>query len=295
LYNISKVHNKNTHVLNFGWGKPMDISKIEKYIKSKKVDIIAMVHHETSIGMLNPAELVGRLSKKYNKIFYIDTVSSTGADEVSLEKWNVAFCTTSSGKAICSLPGLGIIMARRKNIEALKDQPSRTVYLNLYNLYKYSLLHKQTPNTPAVHLFYAFNQALDNILKTGVKKWRAEIKRKANILRDRMKEMKLEFLIDESFMSSALTTVKIPTYTTFEKLRKKLKEKDIVVYNGKGPFLNKVFQVGNIGQLTYENLEMFLESLEDALKNISKKPKMIIKPTGNLPFRDLPEPSHPAI
>lgn len=128
----------------------------------------------------------------------------------------------------------------------------------------------QTPNTPAVHLFYALDQALSNILKEGVAARHAKIKRKANILRDKMKSFGLEFLIDESHMSSSLTTVMVPSYTTFKALRKRLKEKDIVIYNGKGPFLDKVFQVGNIGELTDDHIEMFLMSLKKALFRVKK-------------------------
>lgn len=266
LHLISKIHNKNTHLLNFGWGNPMDLKKVEKYLKTHKVDIIGMVHHETSIGILNPVGKMGILSKKYKKTLFIDAVSSAGAEKIDLERWNVSYCTTSSGKAICSLPGLGIIMARVKDIEGLKNLPSKTAYLNLYNLYKYSSHNIQTPNTPAVHLFYALNQALSNILERGVVAWRAEIKRKADILRTSMKEMDLKFLIDEKYMSVSLTTVMVPEYTTFQELRSKLKEKNIVIYNGKGPFLDKVFQVGNIGELTDEHILMFLSSLRKALK-----------------------------
>lgn len=262
---ISKIHNKNTHILNFGWGNPIEVNRVEAYLKKHKVDIIAMVHHETSIGILNPAGEIGKLSKKYNKIFYMDAVSSVGADMLDLETWNVAFCTTTSGKAICCLPGLGIIMTRKKEVEALKNIPAKTAYLNLYNLYKYSTQHMQTPNTPAVHLFYAFERALSNILEKGIVAWRQEVWRKAQLLRSEMKAMGLTFLIDEHLMSSSLTTVRVPEYTTIYALRAKLKEKDIVIYNGKGPFLDKVFQVGNIGQLTDKNIKMFLDSLKGAL------------------------------
>lgn len=195
----------------------------------------------------------------------MDGVSSVGAEKMDLEAWNVAFCTTSAGKAICSLPGLGIIMARTKDIEALEHIPARTAYLNLYNLYKYAKNYMQTPNTPAVHLFYAFDQALSNIHAKGIEKWRAEIRRKAEILRLGMKQMGLEFLIDESYMSASLTTVMVPTHTTIHELKTKLKEKNIVIYNGKGPFLDRVFQVGNIGELTDAHVKMFLRSLKRAL------------------------------
>lgn len=265
---ISKIHNKNTHLISFAWGQELDLSKIEIYLKIHKVDIIAMVHHETSVGILNPVEKVGKLSKKYKKQLYIDGVSSVGAEEMDLERWNVSFCTTSSGKAVCSLPGLGIIMGRKKDIEALKDVPAKTAYLNLYNLYKYSKEYMQTPNTPAVHLFYALDQSLSNAIAVGTKKSREIIAKRSQILRSTMKDMGLTFLIDEKLMSSSLTTVMVPDHTTIHALKAKLIKDDIVIYNGKGLFLDKVFQVGNIGEMTDEHISMFLRSLKKALTQI---------------------------
>lgn len=265
LYAISKLHNKNTHLLHFGWGNSIDVEKVEVYVKKHKVDIIYMVHHETSIGILNPVHDIGDLSKKYNKTFCMDAVSSAGADKIDLESWNVSYCTTSAGKAICSLPGLGIIMARVKDLESLKGVPAKTMYLNLYNLYKYAKEYRQTPNTPAVHLFYAIEQALANIHKKGVGQWRKDIKRRAELLRVGMKQMGLTFLIDEEHMSASLTTVVVPSYTTTTELKTKLKEKNIVVYNGKGPLTDRVFQVANIGELSDAHIKMFLGSLKKVL------------------------------
>lgn len=64
LYNISKVHNKNTFLLEFPWGKALNLEKIETYLKKHEINIVAMVHHETSSGMLNPLEKIGALAKK---------------------------------------------------------------------------------------------------------------------------------------------------------------------------------------------------------------------------------------
>lgn len=265
LYGISKQHNKNTHKLAFEWGEEINLTKVEKYLQDNKIDIISMVHHETSTGMLNPVDKIGKLAHKYKAQLFVDTVSSVPVEKIDLEKWHVTFCSTSSGKAISSLPGLGIIIGEKKAFEQLKKEDMKIVYLNLYNLYHFSKTINQTPNTPAVQLFYAFNQALNNILTVEVEKWRQTIQERALILRGGMRKLGLQFFIDESNMSSVLTTVIPPKNITVVSLRKKLKEKGIIIYNGKGPLLNKVFQVGNIGELTKSNINYFLHSLKDII------------------------------
>ena len=69
LVEISTIHNKNTFRLDFPWGEELDLVKVEAYLKCNKIDVVAMVHHETSSGMLNPIDKVGDLANEYNLIF----------------------------------------------------------------------------------------------------------------------------------------------------------------------------------------------------------------------------------
>lgn len=265
LFEISSIHNPNTHFLQFAWGKEIDLTKAEEYLKKHKIDLIAMVHHETSVGILNPIKEMGGLAKKYHADLLVDCVSSAGAEKIDLEKYNITFCSTSAAKAIGSLPGLAFVIGRKDAFEKLQHITAKTAYLNLYKFYHYATAFDQTPNTPAVQLFYALEQAIINILHEGVENRRKKLQDRAELLRVGMKHLGLKFLLEEKAMSSVLTTVLIPKYTTLETLRNKLKEKNIIIYNGKGPLTNKVFQVGNIGDLEIKEILYFLKALREAL------------------------------
>jgi 2-aminoethylphosphonate-pyruvate transaminase len=265
LYNTSALHNKHTHKLVFEWCEEINTAQVEQYLQHHKIDIIAMVHHETSTGMLNPVKDIGELAHKYKAQLVVDTISSAPVEKLDIENWHVTFCSASSGKAFSSLPGLGIIIGERNAFEELREQPTRTTYLNLYNLYHFSKTIQQTPNTPAVHLFLALDKALTNILALGVEKWRQTIRERALMLRRGMRKLGLHFLIDEHSRSSILTIVIPPEHITVDVLKKKLKEKRIIIYDGKGPLLDNVFQVGNIGELTKSDINHFLCSLKDIL------------------------------
>lgn len=271
LSDISKLHNKNTHHLKFKWGQYLDLFKIEQYLRYHTIDFIAMVHHETSTGMLNPVDEVGKLAKKYKVKLLLDTVSSAGADLIDLEKWNVAFCTSSAAKAISSLPGVSFVIGKHSEFKKLKNLSPKTMYLNLYKFYIYSVKYQQTPNTPAVQLFYALNQAFLNIIAEGIDEKRMRVQEITRYLRNGMNKLGLAFLIDERHMSSILTTVMLPRHVNISSFRKKLLQKDIVIYNGKGPFLNKVFQVGNIGDLGKKSATFFLNELKEVLKSFTPK------------------------
>lgn len=269
LFNISKIHNKNTFLLNFGWGRRIELDRLEACLKEHRIDIVAMVHHETSSGMLNDLEKTGALVKAHGAMFIADCVSSAGAEPIDMEKCHISFCSSSSSKAICSYAGLSFVIGRKEEFEKLKDLPARTTYLNLYKFYHFLKTSAQTPNTPAIHLFYALEQALADILAKGVERHYAEIRTRARFLRRGMSRMGLKFLIDPEDMSSVLTTVKMPPYADVATLRRKLREKSILVYEGKGCFRGWVFQVGNIGALTFSDIRYFLESLRDILQDLS--------------------------
>ncbi|MGF1907358.1 pyridoxal-phosphate-dependent aminotransferase family protein [Aliivibrio salmonicida] len=267
LNNISKIHNKNTHHLSFSWGHSFDLKTIEAYLVEHHIDVVAMVHHETCSGMLNSLDDIGALTKKYDATFVVDCVSSAGAEVIDMEKCNIAFISSSSSKAIGSYSGLSFVIGKTAEFEKLKDLPAKTMYLNLYTFYSFICKYSQTPNTPAVHLFYALEQALSNIIDKGVDSYYADLKNKANILRKGIIDLGLKFLIEQKNMCSMLTTVCVPLNVNVSVLRKELRDKSIIIYEGKGCFQGKVFQVGNIGELSLHDIEYFLSCLKEILND----------------------------
>lgn len=269
LYDISKIHNKNTLILRFDWGEKLDLKEIAAYLKDNEIDIVAMAHHETSSGMLNPIEKIGALAKTNGVMFIVDCVSSAGAEFIDMEKWHIAFCSSSSSKAIASYPGLSFVIGSIKEFEKLAHLPVKTTYLNLNKFYQLTKNLSQTPNTPAVHLFYALEQALINIITEGVSDFQSGIKKRARFLRKEMSKLGLQFLIDQKEMSSVLTTVLLPTHIDAAIFSRKLRDRSIFIYGGKGSFKDKVFQVGNIGELSLADTHFFIDSLGDVLQSFN--------------------------
>jgi len=265
LHAISQIHNKNTHLLEFPWGEELDMARIEAYLKGHPIDVVAMVHHETSSGMLNSLENVGAICKAKGAMFIVDCVSSVGAEVINLKKCDVAFCSSSSSKALASHAGLSFVIGKTQEFEKLKDLPAKTAYLNLATFYHFLKTRSQTPNTPATPLFFALEQSLIDILAEGTLKRFASLRNKARVLRQGMLRLGLSFLIDQENMCSILTTVHLPSHIDMSAFRQKLRAKSIIIYEGKGCFKNRVFQVGNIGELSLGDIQFFLKTLGSVL------------------------------
>lgn len=266
LHKISSIHNANTFLLQFPWGQSIDMNVVETFLNAHRIDVVAMVHHETCSGMLNPLQAIGVLVKSHGALFVVDCVSSAGAETIDMESCNIAFCSSSSSKAIGSYAGLSFVIGETTEFEKLKHNPAKTAYLNLATFYAFMSARSQTPNTPGVPLFYGLDQALSNILLEGVTNRYAKIRRRAQLLRRGMLKRGLKFLIDEKDMSSVLTTVVVPPNVDVGQLRQKLRECSIIIYEGKGCFKNKVFQVGNIGELSDKDIRFFLAALDEVLQ-----------------------------
>ena len=278
LHKTSRIHNKRTHLIEVPWGKPFDPVQIKTYLTNHKIDVVAMVHHETCSGMLNSLADIGDLVKAAGALFVVDGVSSVGAEVIDMEACNIAFVSSSSSKAIGSYPGLSFVVGRKKNFKRLKHHTAKTTYLNLATFYAFLKQHSQTPNTPAVPLFFALDQALTDILREGVVKRFARIKARADILRIGMRRLNLDFLIDEADMCSILTTVRVPPSISVRDLRDRLREKSIIIYEGKGCFAGKVFQVGNIGELSDYDIRFFLAALKDVLLTLQAEAAELVAP-----------------
>ncbi len=270
LVQIATIHHKQVNTLRFDWGTEMDIETIKKFIKTHKIDILMMVHHETSSGLLNPIEEVGKIAHSNNIQFIVDAVSSATAEKIDMENSHITFLNTTSGKAISSFPGIAIIVGKKTSFTALERIQPKIAYLNLYKFYHYATDLFQTPNTPGVQLFFALDQALQNIVKEGIEARRQRIERLATYLKKGMKEMGFEFLLSKN-TSRVVTSVYLPKGMSFIKLQVFLRKKRIIVYNGKGPFKDKIFQVGHIGELSMKDAKYFLASLKEFVEDKKKK------------------------
>jgi len=279
LQDISAIQNKNTFSLKFPWGNRLDFEKVESNLKNHKIDILMMVHHETSSGMLNPLEKIGVLCLKYGVMFIVDSVSSAGAEIIDMEQLHITFCSSSSSKAIASYPGLSFVVGRTSAFENLKNLPQQSTYLNLYKHYEFLKNISQTPNTPAIPLFFALEQALDNIQSDGHIHRCVDLRFKASFLRKGMLNLGLKFLIDQKDMCSVLTTVYIPSHIDMDIFRQRLRGKSIIIYEGKGCLKGRVFQVGNIGELSLDDLQFFLDSLREVLQSFEP---LSIRITGEI-------------
>lgn len=251
------------------WGDQIDLRRVDAALEDFDPDLVVMVHHETSTGMLNPVEQVGARVKNTDARLFVDGVSSFSADALDLDAAHVSFMSTSSGKALASYPGLSVVFGTHTAFRACSLHPRPTQYLDLFRYYDFLCTRKQTPNTPAIPLLLALDRAAANIQREGAGERRKRLAFLAASIRTQLRGLGLELLLDDSVpQSSVVVTAKLPDGVGFEEVRLGLRDLGFVVYGGKGPLVGRVIQVATIGAVDSSVIHAFTSALSRVLSDV---------------------------
>jgi 2-aminoethylphosphonate-pyruvate transaminase len=118
-------------VLKTAENKPVDASALERLLSSDgRITHVAMVHCETTTGILNPIEAVGQVARAHRKVFVVDAMSSFGAIPIDPELCGIDFIISSPNKCLESVPGFCFVLCRRQKLADCEGQ-ARSLSLDL--------------------------------------------------------------------------------------------------------------------------------------------------------------------
>jgi 2-aminoethylphosphonate-pyruvate transaminase len=251
------------------WGRPLSVEQVEQVL-DRRPDIaaMAMVHHETSVGILNPLADIGRLAQERGVTFIVDAVSSLGSEDIDVERDRIDVCISSANKCLHAFSGLASICVRREVWSRIDDDRPRSYYLDLRKYRKYMQSRRQTPFTPAVNTMMSLNAALDELLEGGLHERQSHYQRLSRRLRRGLESLGLELMLDPERASNSLTLVRVPEWATYQEIYLGLKERGYIVYESKDQLAGKTFQVANMGALEEVHIDSFLAALGQVLEQL---------------------------
>ena len=261
---IADIYQFPKHILNYEWGKPPRMDEVETALQEHPdIEVVALVHHETTTGLLNPLEAVGGLARKYDKKFLVDCISSLAGDTVDFTTCPMDFAIGTANKCIQGLPGVAFVLFRKKDLCRLKNIPARSLYFNLMETHR-AQESGDTLFTPAIQVHYALDEALDELLEETVAGRIQRYKKAADFFRQGFSEIGLEFLIPEGHHSNCLTALRLPEGLVYSDLHARLKNNGFVIYAGQGNLQNKMFRIANMGNLNTEDIKTCLQVLKES-------------------------------
>ena len=235
----------------------------------KVISHIAVIHHETTTGILNDIHRVGGLCSKYNIDLIVDGMSSFAGIPIDMKSSNIKCLASSSNKCIQGMAGVSFVIAEKELLINTKRIKPRNLYLNLYNQYEYFQKNYQMRFTPPVQVLYALKQAIIETKAETIERRYERYVRCCEILWDGLEKLNLKLLVPKEKSSMLLTSIVEPEVKgyNFDSLHNYLYDKGFTIYPGKVSSKN-TFRIANIGDIYPENMRKFIEILEEYFLSI---------------------------
>ncbi len=260
------MHRLGQSELKLDWGVRPDPEKLRLALRQhQEVHVVAMVHHETTTGLINPVKEIGEVVDSQNRVFLVDSISGLGGEPLDIAGPHIYMVAGSAGKCIQGFPGVSFVLIRKGFLERLKTYPKRSWYLHLAHYFD-EQQQAAIPFTPAVPLYAALSEALDELLEEGVAARIQRYKRHAATIRQKMQALGVKPLLPPELQSNSLTAYHMPEGLSYPTLHDRLKEQGYVIYAGQGKLESKIFRVANMGALTDRDIEGFLAAFERVLQ-----------------------------
>ena len=253
------------------WGKPSEVAEVEKELQAFHPKVLALVHAETSTGVLQPLEEFSSILKKFPEtLFLVDTVTSLGGHPVKVDDWGIDVCYSGTQKCLSCPPGLAPITFSPKAVERIKNRTRKvqSFYLDMDTLGKYWGSEITYHHTAPVTMNYALLEALRIVQEEGLDRRFERHRRNHLALVAGVEAMGLKMFVDPPHRLWSLNTIAIPEGIDDVKVRKSLLEEyGLEIGGGLGPLKGKIWRVGLMGYNSDEkNVLFFLTSLEQALR-----------------------------
>ena len=255
------------------WGTPLDPEEFKKILdedKQKEIKAVILTHSETSTGVINDLETISEHIREHKgALSIVDCVTSLGACDVPVDKWELDVVASGSQKGYMIPPGLSFIAMSQKAWEAAELSNLPKFYLNLKS-YRKSLLSNSNPYTPAVNLIFALDEALKMMQEEGL----ANIFKRHNkhklAISSAAKALNLELFADEKNLSPSITAIKTNEIDA-EEFRKKIKNKfDILLAGGQDQLKGKIFRVGHLGYVNDRDIITVISAISNVLLKLDK-------------------------
>jgi 2-aminoethylphosphonate-pyruvate transaminase len=216
---------------------------------------MAVVHHETTTGRLNDLQPFAALCRAHGMGLLVDGVSSFGAEAIDFADHRLSALAATANKCLHGAPGASFVIARRS---ALAQAASRTYYLDLGRLARLQD-QRDTPFTPAVHVYYGLVEALREFDEQGGRPARhRRYAALAEQVRSGLAALGIEPTLPPGQSSVVLRAYRLPPGIGYATLHDRLKAEGFVIYAGQRDLSQTLFRVSTMGDLAAADIDRLL-------------------------------------
>lgn len=264
MVSMAKCMGISHAVYNVPYDQAPAAADIREFLnEDKAITHIAMVHCETTTGILNPLEEIAALAREYEKILIVDAMSSFGGIEINVQQLGIDYLISSANKCIQGVPGFCFVLAKLHTF-LLCEGNAKSLSMDLYDQWKHMDKDGKWRYTSPTHVVAAFSKALDELAAEGGVAARYNRYLENNcLLRQQLKRIGIEAYIKDDLQSPIITTFLFPSgQFNFADFYQYVKQRGFVLYPGKLTDVD-TFRIGNIGEIFAEDIQHLCGIIEE--------------------------------
>ncbi len=252
------------------WGKAFDLNRIRETLQAVRPKVLGIVHAETSTGVLQPIDQLGKLCHEFGTLLIVDAVTSLGCVPVNVDEWEIDAIFSCSQKGLGCPPGLSPVSLSDRAVAALNARKTKVQswYLDLSIVQSYWGGERAYHHTGPISMIYAIREGLRIVLEEGLENRFARHARNYKALRAGLEAMGLSYTADTAVQLPQLNAVRIPAGIDDMACRKRmLNDFGIEIGGGLGDFKGKAWRIGLMGYNSKpSSVLLVLSALEQVLR-----------------------------
>ncbi len=264
IANMAKIHGIPFDVIIRAEDKQITAQDVDTALTQNTYTHLAVIHCETTSGIINPVTEIGAVAKKHNVTYIVDSMSAFGAVPLNIAEAHIHFLVSSSNKCIEGVPGFSFIIAAKQQLEQCKGVAD-TLTLDLYAQWLALEKDGQFRFTPPTHALLAFRQALRELEEEGgVAARSARYRNNCNVLAEGMQKLGFTEYLPANIRGYIINTYLYPQSPDFNftEFYNQLNNRGFVIYPGKLTQAD-CFRVGNIGRIHTTDIEALLKAIAE--------------------------------
>ncbi|WP_018925433.1 2-aminoethylphosphonate--pyruvate transaminase [Pseudomonas umsongensis] len=270
LAKICEVLGRSFSTFETAEDEPITTADVDRLLQADaSITHVALIHCETSTGILNPLAEIAHVIEQHGKRLIIDAMSSFGALPIDAQQVPFDALIAASGKCLEGVPGMGFVFARK---EALANAAgnSHSLAMDLFDQHSYMAKTGQWRFTPPTHVVAALHEALLQYNEEGGLPARHQrYTNNCQVLLDDMAKLGLRSFLPAAIQAPIIVTFhapKDPRYQ-FKKFYERVKAKGFILYPGK---LTQVetFRVGCIGHVNQAEMHAAVAAVAEVLREM---------------------------
>lgn len=267
---ICDYYRRDYKVLEWAEDRPVDPAAVASALaEDPAIGHVAVVHCETTSGILNPLAEIGAVVAKAGRRLLIDAMSAFGAIVVDAREIPFDALAASSNKCLEGVPGLGFVICREEALAATKGN-SPSLALDLFDQWQAMEKTGQWRFTPPIHCIVAFDQALkEHEAEGGIAGRGRRYRENCRILIEGMRRLGFETLLPDRLQAPIIVTFHMPADPkfVFETFYDSLRERGFVIYPGKLTVADS-FRIGCIGRLGAAEMQGALAAVAEVMADL---------------------------